>query len=181
MASTPTTIKKLTFIITMKKLLLFFSLIIMVGCTQAQIVKQDITKIPPFKILRPDSTYFTPANLKKDKPVMIIYFSPDCSHCQHLVYEMKPEMKQLGDIQIVMVTFTDFTMLKMIKNFTRDFDLAKYPNITVGTEGHTYVVQQYYQVRTTPYIAVYDHKGKLVKAYDKVPSMNELIATVKKA
>jgi thioredoxin-related protein len=175
-------IKRLTFITIMKKLLLFFSLIIAVGCTQAQIVnKQDITKIPPFKILRPDSTYFTPADLKKDKPVMIIYFSPDCSHCQHLVYDMKPKMKEFGDMQIVMVTFTEFTMLKMIKNFTRDFDLAKYPNITVGTEGHTYLVQRYYQVTTTPYIAVYDHKGKLVKAFEKAPSMSELIATVKKA
>ncbi len=175
-------IKRLTFITIMKKLLLFFSLIIAVGCTQAQIVnKQDITKIPPFKILRSDSTYFTPANLKKNKPVMIIYFSPDCSHCQHLVYEMKPKMKQFRNTQIVMVTFTEFTMLKMIKNFTRDFDLAKYPNITVGTEGHTYLVQRYYQVTTTPYIAVYDHKGKLVKAFDKAPTIDELIATVKKA
>jgi thioredoxin-related protein len=181
LASTLKMTKRLTFIATMKKLLLFFSLIIITGCTQAQVLKQDITKIPPFKILRPDSTYFTPANLKKNKPVMIIYFSPDCSHCQHLVYEMEPKMKQFGDIQIVMVTFTEFTMLKMIQNFTRDFDLAKYPNITVGTEGRTYVVQRYYQVKTTPYIAVYDHKGKLVKAYDMVPPMDELIATVKKA
>lgn len=173
-------IKRLTFIAIMKNLLLFFSLILIAGCTNAQ-NKQDITKIPPFKILRSDSTYFTSANLKKDKPVMIIYFSPDCSHCQHLVYEMKPKMKQFGDIQIVMVTFTDFTMLKMIKNFNRDFDLAKYPNITVGTEGHTYIVQKYYQVTTTPYIAVYDHNGKLVKGFDKAPTMDELIATVKKA
>jgi len=164
----------------MKKLLLLLSLVIVAGCTQAQ-NKQNIDKIPPFKILRPDSTYFTPANLKKDKPVMIIYFSPDCSHCQHLVYDMKPKMKQFGDTQIVMVTFTDFNMLKMIKNFTRDFGLAKYHNVIVGTEGHTYVVQKYYQVRTTPYIAVYDRKGKLVKAYEKAPTMSELIATVKKA
>lgn len=164
----------------MKKLLLILSLIIVAGCTQAQ-NKQNIENIPPFKILKSDSTYFTPANLKKNKPVMIIYFSPDCSHCQHLVYEMKPKMKQFGDTQIVMVTFTEFTMLKMIKNFTRDFGLAKYPNITVGTEGHTYVVQQYYQVKTTPYIAIYDHKGKLVQAFDKVPSMEELIIAIKKA
>jgi thioredoxin-related protein len=164
----------------MKKLLLFLSLIIVAGCTQAQ-NKPDISHIPPFKILKPDSIYFTPANLKKDKPVMIIYFSPDCSHCQHMVYEMEPKMKEFGDTQIIMVTFTDFTMLKMIKNFVRDFDLAKYHNITVGTEGHSYVVQKYYQVRTTPYIAVYDRKGKLVKAFEKAPTMSELIATVKKA
>jgi protein-disulfide isomerase len=142
---------------------------------------QDIENIPPFKILRTDSTWFTPANLKKNHPVMIIYFSPDCSHCQHMMYEMKPKMKKLGNIQIVMVTFTDFDRLKMIQNFYRDFDLAKYPNITVGTEAHTYVVQRYYHVTMTPYIAVYDHNGKLVKTYDKVPSMDELIATVKKA
>ena len=170
----------LTFTNRMKKLFILFSLIIVAGCTQAQ-NKQNIDNIPPFKILRTDSTYFTPANLKKHKPVMIIYFSPDCSHCQHLVYEMKPKMKSFGDIQIVMVTFTDFDRLKMIRNFTRDFDLAKYPNIIIGTEGHTYVVQKYYQVMTTPYIAIYDHKGKLVKGFDKVPSMDELIATVKKA
>ena len=112
---------------------------------------------------------------------MIIYFSPDCSHCQHMMYEMKPKMKKFGDTQIVMVTFTEFTMLKMLKNFNRDFDLQKYANIIVGTEGHSYLVQKYYQVRTTPYIAIYDRKGTLVKAFEKVPSIDTLIATVKKA
>ena len=169
-----------TFIHRMKKLLFLFSLIIAAGCTQAQ-NKPDITNIPPFHILKTDSTYFTPDNLKKNKPVMIIYFSPDCSHCQHMMYEMKPKMKQFGDTQIVMVTFIEPSMLKAIQNFYRDFNLAKYPNIIVGTEGHSYVVQRYYQVSTTPYIAIYNRKGKLVKAYQKAPSVDELIATIKKA
>jgi thioredoxin-related protein len=172
-----------TFIGIMKKILLFLSLIVAAGCTNAQNPPntQNIQSIPPFKILKTDSTWFTPANLKPNKAVVVIYFSPDCSHCQHMVYEMKPKMKEFGKAQIVMITFTDFSMLKMIRNFTRDFDLAKYPNITIGTEGHTYVVQRYYQVRTTPYIAVYDRKGKLVQAFEKAPTMDELIAAVKKA
>jgi len=164
----------------MKKLLLLLSLIIVAGCTQAQ-TKPDIEHIPHFKILKADSTYFNYTDLKKDKPVMIIYFSPDCSHCQHMMYEMKPKMKKFGDTQIVMVTFTDFNLLKMLKTFNRDFDLEKYPNIIVGTEGHSYVVQKYYQVRTTPYIAVYDRKGNLVKAFEKAPTIDTLIAAVKKA
>jgi thioredoxin-related protein len=164
----------------MKKLFLLLSLIIAAGCTQAQ-TKPDIEHIPHFKILKADSTYFNYTDLKKDKPVMIIYFSPDCSHCQHMMYEMKPKMKKFGDTQIVMVTFTDFNLLKMLKTFNRDFDLEKYPNIIVGTEGHSYVVQKYYQVRTTPYIAVYDRKGNLVKAFEKAPTIDTLIATVKKA
>jgi len=164
----------------MKKLFLLLGLIIAAGCTQAQ-TKPDIEHIPHFKILKADSTYFNYTDLKKDKPVMIIYFSPDCSHCQHMMYEMKPKMKKFGDTQIVMVTFTEFTMLKMLKNFNRDFDLQKYSNIIVGTEGHSYVVQKYYQVKTTPYIAVYDRKGNLVKAFEKAPTIDTLIATVKKA
>jgi len=161
----------------MKKLLFFFSLIIAAGCSKAQTYTPP-PAIPPYHILTTDSVFVTPANLKKNKPVMIIYFSPDCSHCQRLMFEMKSKMKEFKDIQIVMVTFV--TQLKAIQVFYRDFDLKKFPNITVGTEGYTYVVQKYYQVRATPYIAIYDKKGKLVKAYEKSPTIDELAAIVKK-
>jgi len=161
----------------MKKLLFFFSLIVAAGCSNAQTYTPPPT-IPPYHILNTDSVYVTPANLKKNKPVMIIYFAPDCSHCQHMMYDMKPKMKEFKDVQIVMVTFV--TQLKAIQVFYRDFDLKKFPNITVGTEGYTYVVQKYYQVRATPYIAIYDKKGKLVKAYEKSPTIDELAAIVKK-
>jgi thioredoxin-related protein len=166
----------------MKKILLIISLIIAAGCTSAQdtVDTKTIQKIPPFRILRQDSTWFAAKDLKKNKPVMIIYFSPDCSHCQHLMYDLKPKMKQLKNVQIVMVTFTEASMLKMIQDFYKTFDLKRYPNITVGTEGHTYVVQRYYQVRMTPFIAIYDHKGKLLKAYAKAPSVKELVAQASK-
>lgn len=164
---------------TMKKILILFSLVLAAVFSHAQ-TKPNIDNIPPYRILRTDSVYVTPASLKKNKPVVIIYFAPDCGHCQHLMYEMKPKMKEFGDAQIVMITFTDFTMLKAIQVFYNDFGLSRYPNITVGTEGHTYIVQRYYQVETTPYIAVYDRKGKLVKAFEKAPAIDDLIAAVKK-
>ncbi len=165
----------------MKKIVLLFSFIIAVSFTKAQSTpQQNIDKIPPFKILKADSTWFSVANLQKGKPVMIIYFSPDCSHCQHMMYEMKPKMKQFSKVQIVMVTFTDYNRLAMIRNFVRDFDLAKYHNLTVGTEARTYLVQRYYHVSTTPYVAIYDRNGKLVKAFDKLPPIDTLAATIKK-
>ena len=69
----------------MKKLLLFFGLIIAAGCSRAQTLP---TGIPPYRILTTDSVYVTPADLKKNKGTVVIYFSPDCSHCQHLMYEL---------------------------------------------------------------------------------------------
>ena len=109
---------------------------------------------------------------------MIIYFAPDCSHCQHMMYEMKPKMKAFKNIQVVMITFV--MQIKAIQVFYRDFDLAKWPNFIVGTEGYTYLVQKYYQVKTTPYIALYDRNGKLAKSFDKAPGVDELEADVKK-
>jgi protein-disulfide isomerase len=162
----------------MKKLLFFLSLIIVVGCSQAQ-NNSKIQNIAPYRILTaPDSAYRTPANLPKNKPVMVVYFSPDCSHCQQLMYEMKGQMKDFANIQVVMITPVDY---KMVKYFYRDFGISAYPNFTVGTEGRTYEVLTYYGVKNTPYIAIYDHKHKLLKAYEKAPKIKELAAMVKKA
>jgi protein-disulfide isomerase len=169
----------------MKKLFFFLTLVIAAGCSQAQTPATDntaaIQNIPAFHILTKDSTYLTNANLKKGKPVMIIYFAPDCSHCQRMMYEMKPDMKKFSGMQIVMVTFIQTNMLKMLKEFYRDYNFAAYPNIMMGTEYPDYKLQRYYNVSTTPYVAVYDHNGKLVKAFPKAPSMADLEAAVKKS
>lgn len=162
----------------MKKLLFFFSLIIAAGCSNAQTAYTPPPFIPPYNILTTDSVYSTPADLKKNKPVMIIYFSPDCSHCQHLMYDLKPQMNAFKRIQVVMITFAE--PLKASQVFYRDFDLKKYPNFTVGTEGYGLKVQKYYQVKTTPYIAFYDKNGKLVKAFDKAPKAEDLVEEAKK-
>ena len=81
-------------------------------------------------------------------------------------------------MQIVLITFV--TQLKAIQVFQRDFDLAKYHNITIGTEGYTYLVQKYYQIKNTPYIAIYNRNGKLSQAYPMVPKIPVLMAALKK-
>jgi thioredoxin-related protein len=161
----------------MKKLYLLLYLIVAAGCSQAQTLGAN-SGIPPYHILTTDSVYVTPANLKKNKPVMIIYFAPDCGHCQHLISDLKPELNNLKDVQIVMITFVN--QLKAIQVFQRDYNLTKYHNITIGTEGYTYVVQKYYHIQNTPFIAIYDKNGKLSQAYDKVPKIPVLMSAIKK-
>lgn len=161
----------------MKRLLFALSLIIVAGCTKAQ------TFIPNYKILKTDSTYTTAAALKKNKPVMIVYFAPDCGHCQHLAGEMKPKLAQFKNTQIVFITFTrtEYPYLNMIRDFVKTYGFDKYPNITTGTEYPTYKVQQFYKIKNTPFIAIYDHTGTLLKSYEKVPKVDEILATLKKA
>ena len=161
----------------MKKILSFCTLILLCGCIQAQ-QNPRIQQLPVYHILNTDSVRVTTANLKKNKPVMIIYFAPDCGHCQHLMAEVKPHLRELKNIQVVMITFTP--LLRPIREFAKQYGLSTQPNFTLGTEGYTMEMQQFFQLKSTPYIALYDKNGKLVKAYEKAPDMKELFATVKK-
>lgn len=171
----------------MKRLLFFLSLVIVAGCTNAQ-TSNDGT-IAHYRILKPDSTFTTWKDLKKNQPAMLIYFGTDCPHCQKLTMEMKEKMNVFKNIQIVMITFskTEYPWMGMIKNFNRDYELSKYKNIVMGTEYPEflalgfYPVQKYYGVQTTPYIAIYDRKGKLSKAFSKEPKIEDLVVAVKKA
>jgi len=162
----------------MKKLFFLFFLVIAAGCSNAQngsqanAEKKTPVTIPPYHILTTDSVYTSPADLKNNKPVMIIYFAPDCSHCQHLMGEMKPKMDAFKHVQVVMITWVK--EIRAIRDFYRDYDLKKHSNFTVGTEGYSMVVQRYYDVHSTPYIALYDKNHKLVKSWDKAPSADEL-------
>ncbi len=164
----------------MKKLILLFSLIIAAGYCRAQSNDSIGAAMPPYRILTTDSTWITPANLKHQK-TLLIYFSPDCPHCQHLTMEMRERMKKLSNTQILMITWSNNYDIRAIKNFVRDYNLKKYPNIVIGTEGYSYLVQKYFKIQTTPYVAVYNSDKKLVKAYSKAPEINEVIAAVSKA
>jgi len=168
----------------MKNTLCIILLLFSIQNLKAQ--KTDVpTGIPHYKLLKQDSTYITQDNLKKGMPTMIIYFSPDCTHCQKLTYEFQDEFAKeakahsntLKHVQIVMATWSQ---LKAIQVFYRDFGLEKYPNITVGTEGNTMTLGRIYSVATTPFIAIYSKDGKLAKVFDKVPKLEDIIAALKK-
>src|SRR4051812_25053793 len=108
----------------MKRLLFALSFITMAGCSSAQ----STLPIPAYRILTPDSVYKSYTDLKRDKPVMIIYFSPDCGHCQHLMNELRPKMNELKKMQVVLIAFTrtEYPYLKLLRDFKKDYNLAKY-------------------------------------------------------
>ena len=168
----------------MKKLIFLLSFVALAVGVKAQV--NPPKEMPPFKILKTDSTNYTPANLPKSKAVVIVYFSPDCTHCQHFtdgllkLIDKEPKKQKDGyrKAQFVMITYT---FLQSVQMFYADYELAKYPNFVVGTEGYGLAVQKFYQVKTTPYIAVYNKKRELIKAFDKVPAFKDLLVAVKEA
>src|SRR6478736_3025314 len=72
----------------MKKLLLFLLIAANISLVQAQEYdtippyQKDSLHIPKFTVLKTDSSYTNDMAIPEGKPVVIVYFSPTCGHCQ---------------------------------------------------------------------------------------------------
>jgi thiol-disulfide isomerase/thioredoxin len=152
----------------MKNALLFFVFACICFCASAQ---TDSTKLPPFQrfpslppvqiLLSDSSTIYTKEQIPKDKPVLFMVFSPDCSHCQDETTDMVAHMDELKDVHIVMITMRP---LSMMKDFIDKYDLAKYSNIIIGKDIY-YFTPGFFDLRNIPFIAIYNKKGKLVEGH----------------
>jgi len=118
--------------------------------------------IPSFNIyIVPDSTSYSNKNLKKNKPFVILFFSPDCEHCQKETKELMAYKDELKDIQILMVSPASY---REVKKFYEEYTLSSMPNIKLGQDVN-YALGSIFQLRTFPSMFVYDHTGKLAKAF----------------
>jgi hypothetical protein len=133
-------------------------------------------QLPAFNILQMDSiSYFSKYQLKKNTPTVIIYFNPDCNHCIQETRNLLDSMAYVNQAQFVFASYAPFGE---IKKFDSLFKLFTYPNIKIGRDVR-YYIPAYFKVRFTPFIAVYDHKGMLLKAYAGGTSIKKLAAVLK--
>lgn len=116
--------------------------------------------VPPISLLQADSSMLTKDKLKKG-PVLLMFFSPSCDHCQHQVTDMLKRMEAFKHIQLVLATYQPFEeMVAFIKNY----GLAKYPNIKVGRD-EKFVLPPFYHIQSLPYLALYNKKWDLVNTW----------------
>lgn len=85
-------------------------------------------------------------------------------------------MDELSQVQIIMISYLPY---RDIKKFETDFGLTKYPNVKVGTEGYTFVVQKYYDIKNFPFLALFNKKGKPITTYATAPEIAEVIKKFK--
>lgn len=150
----------------MKMSVLFFLFCFVSAATFAQTQPDPPYKrfptLPPLKLLLTDSTtIFTNKDLKKNKPLFLILFSPDCEHCQQQTEELIKRIDDFKRIQIVMVSFIHF---EKIKPFYEKYQLDRFSNITVGYDMQ-YILPTYYRISYTPFLAFYDKKGNLIDGF----------------
>ncbi len=150
--------------------LLFFALMAIIPQRTSA---QEKERIPPFRITLANGQFFSATDIAKGRPVVLIYFAPDCDHCHTLMNAFFKKADGFRGVEVIMVTYKP---VSEVSAFVRAFGVAQYPNIKVGTEGTTNYLRLFYRLQNTPFTALYDKKGKLVKTYRKEPRVDNLLA-----
>jgi thioredoxin-related protein len=127
---------------------------------------------PPFKLLLTDSSsIFTDKDLKKNMPVLIMVFSPDCEHCQHHAEEMINNREKFKNIQIVMASVYPISKLK---EFYIHYQLDKMDHLTIGQD-REFILGTFYKMKSMPFLAFYDKKGKLIDVFEGALPVDKIL------
>lgn len=119
---------------------------------------------------------FKAQDLPKGKPILIVYFSPECDHCDKMLKEF---FKQAANFQKTSVAFITYLPAEKVLKFEKDYNLAKHPNMYSGTEGSAFFVRNYYKIREMPLVALYTKNGDFVTSYEKDVDLKVLAAKLK--
>ena len=99
---------------------------------------------------------FSAADLPKGRPLVIIYFDPDCDHCQKLMDTLFKKINSFNKAELVLVTYKPVSEIAV---FEKKHNTHKYTNMKVGTEGTGFYLRNYFKLMIMPFTALYDKKG----------------------
>jgi thioredoxin-related protein len=133
--------------------------------------KAQAGKLPPFRMMQTNGKVFKAEHLPMGKPIIIIYFSPECDHCEKLMKELVKRIEELKKVSIAMVTYLP---VEKVLEFEKTYVLKKYSNIYTGTEGSSFFLRNYYNLTEMPFVALYSKKGDLIKWYSKEIDLKDL-------
>lgn len=136
----------------------------------------DAQMLPSFKIRETNGTVIKSTSLIKNKPIVLIYFSPDCEHCTTLLKSVFSSIDQFKKATIVLVSFLP---IADVAAFEKKYNTSQYKNMIVGVEEPALFLKNLYHLDFTPFTELFDRKGKSVISYKKETPVKDLIAHLK--
>jgi thioredoxin-related protein len=133
-------------------------------------------KLPPFRMMQANGKVFKAEDLPIGKPIIIIYFSPDCDHCNILMRDFFKHQESFKNASIAMVTYLP---VDDVRKFSQKYNVSKHTNLYVGSEGSTLFLKNYYTLTQMPFIALYTKNGDFVKSYRNEQALTDLSNRVK--
>ncbi len=129
--------------------------------TDSMLVK--LNKLPKTLAFNLDSSV---TELKKqfsaDKPNIVMFFSPDCSHCQEEIQTISKNMDTLSDINFILVTNRQPFL---IKEFIKKYNLAGFKNMKFITDDKNGLIR-YFGISSNPSMFFFNKDKKCIAGYN---------------
>lgn len=146
-----------------------------VSVDSSQVPYLQDKKIPFFKMIMTDSSFFYTNDLKEKRPTVIVYFSPECEHCKKFTELLKNRIRDFKKTQFIMISPLP---LDKIKEFYEAEHIAEYPSIKMGKDA-LYFFGNYFHARFIPFVAAYNKKQVLIRGWEGEVSMEALLEALK--
>jgi thiol-disulfide isomerase/thioredoxin len=157
----------------MKNLILIVLIINLCSCAFRN---REKNLLPFFNLLLIDSvTIFNTSQIPEGRPIVLMYFSPDCEHCQRETEELISNMDSLKNVEFYFVSYDPFDRLKI---FNSHYKLSKFPNIILGRD-YSFFLSKHFNVKVTPYLAIYNKYKQLNIVYAGKGEIHEIIASLR--
>jgi len=132
------------------------------------------SKVPSFDILINDSVHFSNNDLPVGKPIVIIYFSTECNHCKA---KAKLLNERIDSVRDAFFLWASYSPLDSIRKFSEKFGLDKFTNVRIGRDEH-YFFPSYYKTTITPYIVIYNRKGRFSREFRYGAKFHDIIEAI---
>jgi peroxiredoxin len=84
--------------------LLFFTYQIVSRAMMKKEISEHIKMLPEFRFYTLDEKQFTNADVETGRQALIIYFSPDCDHCQSEAQELGAHLDGFANTRVLMIS-----------------------------------------------------------------------------
>lgn len=128
--------------------------------------------VPPFELLGLDNQKIKRDNLAKRNGTLIIYFSPDCHHCQQQMDWLQKDLNAFSKYNLVLATYQP---MEELKAFYDKYKMASWKNLYIGRD-EKFFLPPYFKIGNLPFLALYDKNGNLLTSFEGTTEINKVLA-----
>lgn len=153
-------------------------LFVMSTCQSYKNKKEGITKIQTLQHLCMESLNGGQVcidGFNPDQPTVIIYFHPECEHCQYEAQEMGKQPQKFKMANMIMITGDDST--KRVEDFAIKYRLWEVDNLAILLDRKDHFKKQF-GASVIPSLFIYGSDKKLLKMYKGEVQMKVIIQII---
>jgi peroxiredoxin len=120
-----------------------------------------MSDLPDFHFPTLTNSSISKKDLPRNTPILVIYFNPDCEHCQYEAIELRKNIGLFKDVKILMISPAT---KKEIITFFEEYHLKDYPQVVPLMDINSNFFNVFGMVMT-PLIIIYDKDQHLVKYF----------------